>query len=257
MPHVVRDGVKLFYDEAGSGDPALVFVHGWCCDRSYHAPQFEHFGATHRVITVDLRGHGDSDKPDDGYTIPNFADDVAAVCGALSLNKPVIVGHSMGGAIALSLSVRHPELARAIVMLDGALPAPASLSAVGKPLGAAFRSEGYLAPLTGVVNGLFIATDDATRRAHITQSMVATPQRVMAAEWEAIWANDWVAEARACRAPAMYVGAHVFMADMVRLRELMPHVVSAQTVGAGHFHQLEVPDQVNAMIERFLRTSCA
>jgi pimeloyl-ACP methyl ester carboxylesterase len=66
-----------------------------------------------------------------------------------------------------------------------------------------------------------------------------------------------VADAQACRVAAMYVGAHAPIADMVRLRELMPHVVPAQTAGAGHFLQLEVPDQVNAMIERFLRTSCA
>jgi pimeloyl-ACP methyl ester carboxylesterase len=64
--------------------------------------------------------------------------------------------------------------------------------------------------------------------------------------------NDAESDAAKCRVPALYVGSAAPVADMQRLKELMPHVVLAQTAGAGHFHQLEVPDQVNAMIERFM-----
>jgi pimeloyl-ACP methyl ester carboxylesterase len=56
MQSLVRDGVRLAYTEAGSGDPPLLFVHGWCCDHSYFQPQFEHFQRGHRVVAVDLRG---------------------------------------------------------------------------------------------------------------------------------------------------------------------------------------------------------
>jgi pimeloyl-ACP methyl ester carboxylesterase len=63
MRRLRRDGVALFYDEAGGGELPLVFVHGWCCDHTYFAPQFEHFRRKHRVVAVDLRGHGQSDKP--------------------------------------------------------------------------------------------------------------------------------------------------------------------------------------------------
>jgi len=65
-----RDGVKLHYEEAGAGDPPFVFVHGWCCNHTYFAPQFDHFAKNHRVVAVDLRGHGASDKPEQDYTIP-------------------------------------------------------------------------------------------------------------------------------------------------------------------------------------------
>lgn len=64
MEFLSRDGVGLTYREQGSGSPPIFFVHGWCCDHTYFAPQFEHFTTNHRVISVDLRGHGESDKPE-------------------------------------------------------------------------------------------------------------------------------------------------------------------------------------------------
>ena len=64
MRRLHRDGVAPFYEEAGSEDPPLVLVHGWCCDHAYFAPRLEHFaGRGYRVVAVDLRGHGKSDKP--------------------------------------------------------------------------------------------------------------------------------------------------------------------------------------------------
>ena len=57
------EGIRLAYDTAGGGDPPIIFVHGWSCDRSYFAPQFEHFAVSHAVAAMDLRGHGDSSRP--------------------------------------------------------------------------------------------------------------------------------------------------------------------------------------------------
>lgn len=92
-------GGRLAYDIAGAGDPPMIFVHGWCCDRSYFAPQVTHFSAGHAVATVDLRGHGESSAPDPGPDVSDMAvlaDDVLAVAAAASLRRPVLVGHSLG-----------------------------------------------------------------------------------------------------------------------------------------------------------------
>jgi pimeloyl-ACP methyl ester carboxylesterase len=107
MPKFVdRDGVKLAYDTAGRGDPAIILVHGWAGDRSYFAPQFEHFASRHAVVALDLRGHGDSDRPEPGsgvYEFDALCDDVLAVAAAAGCDRPVVVGHSMGRSGGLGL----------------------------------------------------------------------------------------------------------------------------------------------------------
>jgi pimeloyl-ACP methyl ester carboxylesterase len=125
MATIAHDGVRLAYDDRGGGDhrqaPAFVFVHGWTCNRSFFAPQAAHFARAHRVVCVDLRGHGDSDKPPGPYPIALHVDDVAHVIERLELARPVVVGHSMGAMTALQLAAVHPERVQAIVMVD---PAP-------------------------------------------------------------------------------------------------------------------------------------
>ena len=81
MTTLRRDGVALFFEEAKGAKRPILLVHGWWCDHSFFAPQFEHFArAGHRVVTVDLRGHGESDKPHESYTMQRFADDLAFLC---------------------------------------------------------------------------------------------------------------------------------------------------------------------------------
>src|SRR5687767_7651858 len=110
MSSAQRDDLSLYYQQEGSGDPPLVFVHGWCCNHTFFQLQFDHFKASHAVTTLDLRGCGSSDRPRDGYDIPTLADDVAWLCGALKILKPIIVGHSLGGMIGIELAARSPTL---------------------------------------------------------------------------------------------------------------------------------------------------
>jgi pimeloyl-ACP methyl ester carboxylesterase len=254
MATLARDGVKLAYEDSGSG-PAVVLVHGWCCDRSYMAPQAEHFRPAHRVLTVDLRGHGASDKPEQEYTIRGFADDVAWLCGELGITRPVVIGHSMGGATALALAAGHPGVPGAIVMLDAPVLLPPELVSTLLPqLVAAFRSPGYRQAARGFVGAqMFRPGDDPERKERILDGMSAAPQHVMASAFEAIGSFD--SALQACKVPALFIGADPLLSDFRRMRELCPTLLTAQTAGAGHFHQLEVPEQVNAMIDRFLAIS--
>src|SRR5258708_34790357 len=93
-------GVRLAYEASGTGEPAMLFVHGWCCDRSYFAPQSRHFAAGHRVAALDLRGHGASDRPEPdhgNYGIETLAGDALTVARDAGFALPVVVGHSLGG----------------------------------------------------------------------------------------------------------------------------------------------------------------
>jgi pimeloyl-ACP methyl ester carboxylesterase len=73
MSRFRRDGVALFYEEAGVGELPMLLVHGLACAHTHLTPQLEHFSDDHRVVAVDLRGHGQSDAPQQEYTIEGFA----------------------------------------------------------------------------------------------------------------------------------------------------------------------------------------
>src|SRR5262245_41821737 len=136
------DGVRLAYDTAGRGEPPVVFVHGWGGDRSYFAPQVTHFADRHAVATLDLRGHGESGRPEPGrpgsYEVAAFADDTLAVAEAAGLHRPVVVGHSLGGLAALACAAR-PGAVRAAVMVNPALALGRPGAGAGAPAVDRFR----------------------------------------------------------------------------------------------------------------------
>ena len=110
MATIVHKGTTLAYEDRGAGKPAFVFVHGWACNRTFFAPQAEHFGRRHRVVSVDLRGHGESDKPQGPYPIAAYADDLAYMIEHLGLGKAVAVGHSSGGMTVYSWPLPLPTV---------------------------------------------------------------------------------------------------------------------------------------------------
>jgi pimeloyl-ACP methyl ester carboxylesterase len=204
-----------------------------------------------------LRGHGASDKPRQDYTVEGFVDDLVWLCGQLGLRQPVIVGHSMGGNIALELAARHPDLPTAIVMIDSAIVPPAGLVDAVRGLVESLHAPDYQEAQRNFMGEYtFLPTDDPTDKARILDVMSAAPQHVMANALDHhIVRWDGAAAARACTVPALYIGAAAPLADVARFQALCPHLVVGQTVGAGHFNNQLVPEQVNAMIERFLATT--
>jgi pimeloyl-ACP methyl ester carboxylesterase len=255
MPTAERDGVALHFElTTGTAEP-IVFVHGWCCDHSYFAPQVEHFAnAGHTVVAVDLRGHGASDAPVQDYSMAVFADDLAWLIEELPLARPVVVGHSMGGVVAFELAIGHPNVAGAIVMIDAPAVRPAASRAALPSFIEALRERTYRDAVRHYVSTvLFLPTDDGDRCAEILTQMPETPQHVMIAAIEGMRDFDPDRALGNVQVPALYVAADdTPLTDLPRLRELLPNLQFGQTVGAGHFCQLEVPAQVNAMLERYL-----
>jgi pimeloyl-ACP methyl ester carboxylesterase len=126
----VYNGQRIDFTDYGEGDRVLVLTHGLLMNRHMYdqlAPEMASRGI--RVITVDLLGHGSSDKPADmrAYTITTFADQLAALIDHLGLDRPVVGGTSLGANCSLELAARHPRAARALFIempvLDNALVA--------------------------------------------------------------------------------------------------------------------------------------
>jgi pimeloyl-ACP methyl ester carboxylesterase len=255
MAILTRDGVQLYYEEAGIGGPPIVLVHGFLGHRSHLAPQFTHFSRAHRTVVVDRRGYGDSDAPEQDYTIANSADDLAWLCSGLGLYKPVLVQHSMD-KIAFDLAARYPDLLGGVVLLDTPTFAPPPVWAGFKEVARGLRTPNYRQVVHDAATSIvFAPTDDPRRKSQLLEAMMSLPQHVIASELQNFIDYDVAPAVAACKLPMLRIGSW-FPSDTARLRELCPQLVTGQVVGAGHFAQLEVPDQVNAMIDRFLALTC-
>ncbi|MEN3301217.1 alpha/beta hydrolase [Pseudonocardia sp.] len=117
-------GFDCFVAEFGSGDSSIVLIHGWCSDSTDWVDQISAFAGDARVVTLDLRGHGHSERTASGYGSVELAEDVIAVLDHLGLSDSHLVGHSLGGIIANLIAVRRPDLARSVLLIDPAYGQP-------------------------------------------------------------------------------------------------------------------------------------
>ena len=113
-----EDGVPLVFDIHPGGEPALVFVHGWACDRTFWSAQVQPFVKSHTVVLMDLAGHGQSGDEREVWSIEAFSGDVQAVIEELDLEQVIVIGHSMGGYVALDVARRMPDTVLAVVGVD-------------------------------------------------------------------------------------------------------------------------------------------
>lgn len=127
----LSDGIQINLHTRGRGERVALLVHGWAVSGDIWAPVLERWPEDGpRLLACDLRGTGWSSKPRDGYTLDAYAGDVAGVIDRLDLRDLVLVGHSMGGTIAMRVALARPQALRRLVLIS---PVPAS--------GVPFRDE--------------------------------------------------------------------------------------------------------------------
>jgi pimeloyl-ACP methyl ester carboxylesterase len=250
MPFLTRDGTRLFYTDSGSGDPPLLFVHGWCCDSSYWRAQAPAFRRTHRIVTTDLRGHGRSSKPEQEYTMDGFCQDLEWLMDELDLRKPVVIGHSMGGLIALLLARRKKRALGGLVMVDASLHVAMSQPAIDGLL-QGIASPAYRAAAQLLIESFFRPTSPKAVRAELTERMLRTPQHVLAPALRSL-AAEMRPPPLELGIPSLFIDAGRTFDELKLIEATVPGIEIGRTVGAGHFNMIEAADQVNGMLRMFL-----
>jgi len=112
------DGVPIVWETHGHGAPTLVLIHCWCGNRSFWKNQVDELARDHQVITFDLPGHGDSGHDRAHWSIDGFGADVARLLSELQLQHVILIGHSMGGPVALSAAARMKGCIEGIIAVD-------------------------------------------------------------------------------------------------------------------------------------------
>lgn len=252
-----RDGIPVSYEVHGSGEPALVFVHGWSCDRSYWKRQLDHFTSRYRVVSIDLAGHGESGAGRTEWTVRSFGDDVAAVVEKLALADVVLIGHSMGGDVIVAAALQLAERVRGLVWVDAytSLEEPRTKEEVEEFV-APFR-EDYVTATGSLVRQMFVAGSDPALVDWVVADMSAASPKIAVAALEESVGNGHAVLAGLPRlaAPIVAINPDYRLTD---LDSLQRHGVRTTLMpGVGHFLMLEDPDTFNRLlgevIENFKR----
>jgi 3-oxoadipate enol-lactonase len=257
---IAVNGTRLHYRNAGTGEP-LVFVHGLGSSGQDWAKQVDAFSDRYRVITFDVRGHGQSDKPDGPYSIPLFAADTAALLRKLEAVPATIVGLSMGGMIAFQLAVDAPDLVRRLVVVNS-MP-EAKLDSIRDRW--IYWSRRTVSSLLGMrATGQFIASRifpnpaQGTLRQQFIERWAANDKQAYLATIDAIagWSVEEQLDQITC--PTLVVAAADDYTPVSVKRDYidrMPNATLEVIEDAHHAAPVERPETFNRVVERFLEAS--
>jgi len=249
---ISQDAQRIAYSVYGSGDMALVFVHGWSCDSRYWRKQLSNFEKEYKVIAIDLAGHGNSSSSRSDYTIDAFAKDVQSVLNNEKVNNAILIGHSMGGAVIASAATLMPDKVEGIIAIDTLqnvaerIPRE-TLDSMVKPFEANFDQ----AMKEFVAESLLENTDENLKR-WITEDMSAAPRSVAINAFSHYLGQYVTGESSVVfedvNVPVVTINSRLWPTNP---EENKKHIKNYQLVyieNAGHFPMLERPKEFNLLL---------
>lgn len=248
-----RDGLRLAFRDEGRGAPPLVFLHGWGGSHEHFAHAIDRFAIHHRVLAPDLRGFGNSDQPSAGYAVEELADELAWLCAQRDVKGALLVGHSLGGAVALAAGARHPELARGLLLFEPAIFFPAAaLARIDVLVADLATARCHEAACAYVTRFNFLREDDPIVRESVLAELRECAPHVLHAAFAAMRAFDAETSAGKLRVPVRMVdGARPFV-ERERFLRCCPHLSVSSLPRVGHYQPLLDPEGSAERIEEFL-----
>lgn len=255
------DGVPIRYQVAGRGEPTLVFVHCGACDLGFWDAQVAHFAQSHRVVTLDLAGHGQSGARRQHWTIPGFGEDVVAVVDALRLKRVVLIGHSLGGPAALEAARRMPDRPAGLVFVDTLVDferRPSAEEIEGMEAFLKQMQADYKTIIGAYVSQhLFSASTPAAVKERVVAATLAAPPEIGVGAARASVLYDPLPALREIKAPIRAVNSDLFPTNVEGNRKHVPGYQVAIMKGLGHYPMLEQPEAFNTLLAQALRELAA
>lgn len=250
------DGVPIAYEVRGSGKPTLVFIHGWSCDGRYWRGQLPHFSRQHRVVTIDLAGHGHSGLERESFTMPAFGEDVKAVLDDLEVEQAILIGHSMGGPVSVEAAHLFPERIIGIVGVD-------TFHHVNSEITQA-QLDGMLVPLQQdfapaaqrFVASMFIESTNPKLRDWVMRDMAGAPSQVAISVMDDMLSRHADGEAaqrfKELAVPVFTINADLWPTEVEANQQLLPEFHAVIMAETDHFLHMAKPTAFNRELERVI-----
>ena len=254
------NGLRLAYDDQGAGLP-LVFLHAFPLNRSMWTPQVAALSRQFRTITIDLRGHGDSDAPLWDFSLDHYADDVCALLDHLAVPQAVLIGLSMGGYVSLAFFRKYGHRLKALVLADTRAQADSTDGQAGRfhLAQTAFRQGGEAVAnimLPKLLGPTSLRTNHGLVQ-YVRKTIFHAPVSGIVVDLMAMAARpDSVPHLRTITCPAFIVIGQEDTTTPLADAELMAaEITGARLViiaAAGHLSNLEQPDVFNDLVKTFV-----
>lgn len=245
------DGVHIEYRVYGAGDPAVILIHCWSCDSNYWSAQIPALKTEYTTVTLDLAGHGASERNRTNWSMSNYGEDVAAVARQLPNSKIILVGHSMGGPVALEAARRIGDRVMGIIAVD-------TLKTIGQPPVSDREIQMRLKPFRDDFIGHtreFVTSSFFTKDANpqfvrkIADDMSLAPPQVAIPSMEALMKMDYAPLVAQIHVPVVAINADATgPTDEARIRKSLPTFRSVTIENTGHFLMMEAPQRFNPVL---------
>lgn len=257
MPYLYLNDFKLYYEIEGDGLP-LIFLHCWTGNHKFWKYQVNYFSKKYKCITVDFPGHGNSDRIEE-YTPEIFSEYIYKLIKKLNLGEFVLVGHSLGGMVALYLAVHHPHNIKALVLTDtSAKIRKYILQDVSTFFGV---NAGYFAPSIGkkiVID--FAGVHPFCKReirTFIKEEVIKVPNTIVVKVLKGIRNFDILEKLRKIDIPTLIiVGDFDLLTDIRHSLTLYRNIKNSQLKiikFSGHMTPIEKAEEFNKAVENFLK----
>jgi len=260
MAYVEVGDVRLFFTDDGEGDPPILMVHGFSCDGHDWMWQIPHFVERHRVIVVDLRGHGRSSVPEGGYEPKQFAADIAGLLEQLDVGPVVAMGHSLGGAIVSALAIEHPAMVQAVVSVDPGYLLPDGVRPIVESMAAALGSDDPVAASQQFLSATYSPATPAALKTFHMRRIAGVPGPVLVATLQGLFVGPDSLGYRETSVPYLQrrpCPVLVFYTDADRAAFEAglfddPRSRAIAWPGSGHWLHQERPVEFNTLVDEWL-----
>lgn len=239
------DGVTIVYSVAGTGETALVFIHGGLANRTFFDGQFKPFGDRCRVIALDLAGHGESGTNRKKWGLPEFGSDIKAAADAEKLKRVILFGNSLGGPAAIEAALLLTGRVIGVVGIDTFQRLDYTIT----PEDARQRAKAFRADFSGsmkeMVKALFHADADPALVAEAERRMLKTSPVVAYAMFLGMAGYDLAAPARRLTVPLRAINGDLFPTDVQAVRKVKTDFDAVVMKHTGHYPMLERPEEFN------------